>query len=261
MILGFLALPVTMLAGFAKFLAGGAGDALIFDWLGYICMALYPFAGLNFFFHAYMAVPGASDDLAGVSILVGLSKALTEARQAGAGLAHTEVVFLATSAEEAGLRGAKRYVEQHRAELRALPTHGIFVDSIYDETHLTIITSEPFTGARHDAFLIRLAQEEAARRGQPIHDTLLALGATDASAFGVDGLSSICIIAQDTTRLVPNYHTRLDVIDHVRPESLAVVMQLVLDMIERIDERERGQPAKPSDRARISSLVARVSPD
>jgi Zn-dependent M28 family amino/carboxypeptidase len=203
-------------------------------------LALYPFAGLNFFFHAYLAVPGAMDDLAGVSVLVGLAKALTEARQSGAGLQQTEVVMLASSSEEAGLRGAKRYVERHRNELHALRTHGIFVDSIYDESFLTIIKREPFTGVRHDPFLIQLAKEAAAHRGQPIHVTMLALGATDASAFGVEGLSSVCIVAQDTTRLVPNYHTRLDVIDHVRPESLSVTMQLVLDMIERIDKAEPG---------------------
>ena len=58
------------------------------------------------------------------------------------------------------------------------------------------------------------------------------------AAFAAAGLSSVCLIAQDSTRLVPNYHTRLDVIEHVRPQSLAILMQLVLDMIERIDAGE-----------------------
>ena len=230
-----------MLAGLVKFLAGDGGDAAFFDWWGYVCMALYPFAGLNFFFHAYMAVPGAMDDLAGVSVLVGLSKALTEARENGTGLEQTEVVLLGASSEEAGLRGAKRYVEQNQNELRRIRSHGIFVDSIYDEAFLTALTSELFTGVRHDPYLIRLAQEEAAKRGQRINSTVLTVGGTDASAFGAAGLSSLCIIAQDTTRLVPNYHTRLDVIDHVRPESLSAVMQLVLDMIERIDKADAGE--------------------
>jgi Zn-dependent M28 family amino/carboxypeptidase len=122
-------------------------------------MALYPFAGMNFFFHAYMAVPGAMDDLAGISILAGLAKALTDARQSGTELQQTEIVLLAASSEEAGLRGAKRYLEQHRNELRAIQSHGIFVDSIYDERFLTILTRELFTGVRHDPYLIRLAQD------------------------------------------------------------------------------------------------------
>ncbi len=232
MLIGFVALPITMLAGLLKFAAGG--DGAFFNWLGYLCLALYPFAGLNFFFHAYWAVPGASDDLAGLSVLVGLSKALTERETPG--LENTELILLAASSEEAGLRGAKRYVERHLDELRQLPTHGIFVDSIYDENFLTILTSELFTGARHDPRLIRLAKDAAAKRNQPILDTMLTVGGTDGSAFSAAGLSAVTIIAQDSTRLVPNYHTRLDVIDYVRPESLSAVMQLAYDMIERIDE-------------------------
>lgn len=238
MLLGFAALPVTMLAGLAKVLAGSGANAAIFDWLGYLCLALCPFAGLNLFFHVYLVVPGAMDDLAGVSVLVGLAKALSEERQSGGGLRQTEVVLLASSSEEAGLRGAKRYTQQHRGELHALRSHGIFVDGIYDEAFLTVLTGEAFTGAKHDPLLIQLAKDAAARRDRPIRATVLALGATDASAFAVEGLSSVCLLAQDTTRLVPNYHTRLDVIDHVRPESLSVTLQLVLDMIERIDEME-----------------------
>jgi hypothetical protein len=238
MLLGFAAAPVTMLAGLAKLLAGAGEDAPFYDGLGYLCMALYPFAAMNFFFHAYMAVPGAMDDLAGISILVGLAKALSE--ESGGGLRHTEVVLLASSSEEAGLRGAKRYVERHGNELRALPSHGIFVDSVYDERLVTILTSELFTSVRHDPRLIALAKDAATKRGIQTRETALLLGATDASAFGGAGLSSVCLIAQDTTRLVPNYHTRLDVIDYVRPEALAVIMQLVLDMLERIDAGELG---------------------
>lgn len=241
MLLGFAAAPITMIAGLAKFLAGGASPFL--DGLGYLCMGLYPFAGMNFFFHAYMAVPGAMDDLAGISILAGLARVLADPQQARPGVEHTEVVLLATSSEEAGLRGAKRYVEQHAAELRVLPTHGIFVDSVYDERFLTILTAEIFTTARHDPYLIRLAEECAAARGHAIRKAPLLLGATDASAFAQAGLSSVCLVAQDTTRLVPNYHTRLDVIDHVRPESLGITMQLVLDMIGQIDASEKSDAA------------------
>jgi hypothetical protein len=244
MLLAFAALPITMFAGLAKLLAGAGGDGAIFDRLGYLCLALYPFAGLNLFFHTYLVVPGAMDDLAGVSVLVGLAEALAAARRAGGGLQRTEVVLLASSSEEAGLRGAKRYVQQHRAELRAIRSHGIFVDGIYDESFLTILTGELFTGAVHDPYLVQLAKDAAARRKRPVRTAVLPLGATDASAFAGAGLSSVCLLAQDSARLVPNYHTRLDVIDHVRPESLAVTMQLVVDMIERIDTAGAGEPPR-----------------
>jgi aminopeptidase-like protein len=64
---------------------------------------------------------------------------------------------------------------------------------------------------------------------------MIPLGATDASAFAQVGVPTVCLLCQDIARLVPNYHTRLDTIDYVRPESLRVMLQVVLDMIEHVD--------------------------
>ena len=41
----------------------------------------------------------------------------------------------------------------------------------------------------------------------------------------------------DNSKLVFNYHTRFDTIEHIRPESLAVSLQLVIDMLEKIDRK------------------------
>jgi hypothetical protein len=235
MLIGFAAVFVPLLGGLARSLAA-APDAHVFTVLGWITLGLYPFVGLNLFFHVYSVVPGAMDDLAGVSVLTGVAQALADARVDGAPLlAHTEVRLLATSSEEAGLRGCKRYLAAHREELRALPTYALFVDSVYDERHLTVIHRELFTSARHDPRLVELAQSIAAQRGWPIHRHTLLLGATDATPFSVAGIPSVCLLCQDATRLVPNYHTRRDTLDYVRPASLTVMLQLVLDMIERID--------------------------
>ena len=67
------------------------------------------------------------------------------------------------------------------------------------------------------------------------------LGATDAAAFTLAGIPSTCILCQDTSKLVPHYHTRLDTAEKVRPESLSVTLQLVIDMIQRIDEPEEPE--------------------
>jgi aminopeptidase YwaD len=236
MVIGFAAVFVPLLGGLAKTLAGAAGAAHAFDVIGYICMGLYPFVGLNLFFHTYSVVPGAMDDLAGISVIAGVGKALAEARRDGEPLlAHTEVRLLATSSEEAGLRGAKRYVSAHQRELSEIPSYGLFVDGVYDERFLTVITRELFTGAHHDARLVQLAKEVSGDLGWRMSEHMIPLGSTDASAFSLAGVPSVCLLCQDTTRLVPNYHTRLDTIDYVRPESLSAMLDLVLGMIQRLD--------------------------
>lgn len=235
MIVGFTAALVPLFGGLAKSLAGAGNESHAFNVVGFAAMALYPIVGLNFFFHTFSVVPGAMDDLAGISVIDAVAHALSDARRDGHALEHTEVVVLAVSCEEAGLRGAKRFAERHRAELHAVPTYVVNVDGVYDERHLTIIDRELSTGVRHDAQLIRLARERAEARGRVIHQHPIPLGATDATAFAQAGVKTVALLCQDATRLVPNYHTRLDTLEHVRPESLSVMLQLVLDMIEELD--------------------------
>jgi hypothetical protein len=238
-VITFVAPLVPMLGGLVKGVAGAAGHSHVFDVIGYICMGLYPIVGLNFFFHTYTVVPGAMDDLAGISVLAGVAQALADARaEAVAGgpvLEHTEVHVFAASSEEAGLRGSKRYVAAHARELKEVPTYGLFIDGVYDERHLTAVTRELFTGARHDQRLVQLAKEVASTHGWPIREHVIPIGATDATPFSQAGIPAVCLLCQDATRLVPNYHTRLDTIDRVRPTSLGVMLQLVLDMMQRLD--------------------------
>jgi len=239
MVIGFAAVLVPLVGGLLKSLAGAGNESHAFNVVGFVAIALYPIVGLNFFFHTYAVVPGAMDDLAGISVITGVAKALSDAARDGAGaLQSTEVVVLAVSSEEAGLRGAKRFATTHAAELHALPTFVVNVDGVYDERHLTIVHRELTTGVRHDPRLVQLARERAESRGRAYHQHMIPLGATDATAFAQVGVPTVTLLCQDATRLVPNYHTRLDTIEHVRPQSLTVMLQLVLDMIEEIDRGE-----------------------
>ncbi len=207
--------------------------------LGIICAALTPVIGLFAFFHTYKAVPGAMDDLTGIAVLNGLARYLADARAEGGFFpSRTEVVLLALSSEEAGLRGAKRYARAHAQELKALPTWGLFLDGIYDEKFLMVNRKEISMATKMDPYLVSLAQEVAGDYGWTLKVGVLPVGATDASAFVQEGIRSLSLGCVDTSKLPPHYHTRLDTIEYVRPESLAVSLQLVADMIERIDRAE-----------------------
>ncbi|MHC4505788.1 MAG: M28 family metallopeptidase [Planctomycetota bacterium] len=210
--------PVVPLVGGLAQLLGATAETNLVHGLGVLSLALYPVVGLNLFFHTGLVVPGAMDDLAGIAVLDGVARVLADPpRGDEAALAHTEVVLLATSAEEAGLRGARRFAEAHRSELHALPCHVLNVDGVYDERFLTAI------------------ERVATRRGWKLRRGLIPFGGTDAAAFARAGVSSVSLLCQDISRLAPNYHTRLDTLERVRPDSLTVMLQLVLDMIEEID--------------------------
>ena len=233
-------LVIALCGSLAKTIAHfyGFADTTAFTVVGYAMIAFTPIMGLFLFFHVYKPVPGAMDDMAGVAVVAGLGKYLEEAKRAGDWLPErTEVVLLATSSEEAGLRGAKRYVSKHLQEMKTTPTHGLFLDGIYDEKYLTVSNRELCTGVKHDPGLVKMAQDVAASRNWPIATRMLPIGGTDASAFSVKGIPAVCLHCQDTSRAVPNYHTRDDTYEHIRPESLAVALQLVIDMLKQIDSK------------------------
>lgn len=238
MVLAFTGPLVLLAASLARTVAGSTGmpDSTAFRVLGYICIAFVPVVLPFAVFHTRDVVPGAMDDMAGVSVLCGLARYLREARERGGFRPRqTEVLLVAMSAEEAGLRGAKRYAARHRREFMSIPTYAVFLDGIYDEKYLTAFKRELWCGATMDPYLVDLAREAARDNGYPMKVTVMLVGATDGSAFARAGIPSISICCQDTSRLVPHYHTRLDTIENVRPESLATTLQLVIDMLRKID--------------------------
>ena len=238
--IAILGLVIALDGSLAKTIAYfyGFADTTAFAAVGYIMIAFTPLMALFLFFHTYKPVPGAMDDMAGVAVVAGLGKYLDEARRTGGWLPEkTEVVLLAMSSEEAGLRGAKRYASKHLQEMVTTPTYGLFLDGIYDEKYLTVTNRELCTGAKHDPELVKMAQDAAASHNWHIATRMIPLGGTDAAAFSVKGVPAVCLHCQDTSRAVPNYHTRDDTYEHIRPESLSVSLQLVLDMLQRIDKR------------------------
>ncbi|MBM4444567.1 MAG: Zn-dependent exopeptidase M28 [Chloroflexi bacterium] len=206
--------------------------------VGIAMIAFCPSAALFLFWTSWKPVPGAVDNLSGVSVVAGLGRCLGEARQSGEWFPErTQVVLLATSSEEPHLRGAMRYVGQHLKELRLMPTHCLVLEMIKDEKSLGVLKGESATGARHDPSLVKLAQEAAASHNWTIAavQSQPPLG-TDAAIFSLKGISATCLFSHDPDGFDPTYHTRYDTYEHVRPQALSVMLQLVMDMIRRIDE-------------------------
>jgi len=206
--------------------------------VGIAMIALTPVVGLFLFFTSWRPVPGAWDNMSAVSVVAGLGQYLSEAKRSGDWFPErTEVVLLATSSEEAGHRGAKRYVRRHLEELKAIPTHGLFLEMIKDEKFPAVWMGESSTGARHDPGLVRIAQEVAASHNWPMAARQMPPPfTTDADSFSLSGIPATCLTSFDASRLDPTYHTRYDTYEHVRPESLSVMLQVVINMIKRIDK-------------------------
>ena len=237
-----LGLVMSLGASLAKTLAYFnvfSGEAAL-NGVGIALIALTPLSGLVLLMTSNKPVPGAMDNMSGVSVVAGLCRYLAEARRSGDWYPErTEVVLLGTSSEEAGLRGAKRYAKRHLEELRAIRACVLNLDGICHEKFLTVVKRETFNGARYDPRLVKMAREVAAGHNWPI--TVLSFpipGGSDGSAFALSGIPTVFLSSADYSRVPFNYHTRNDTYEHIRPESLSVMLQLVIDMIQRIDRGE-----------------------
>jgi hypothetical protein len=239
-VMGIGILAVLLLFGFslARTIAEPVGlpGAAAFRVLGYVLIALSPVVLVFAFFHTGDVVPGAMDNMAGIAVVAGLARYLEDAGETGDFYPEsTEVLLLGLSSEEAGLRGSKRYASRHRKECEDTPSHAIFLDGIYDERYFTVFRKEIWPGGKMDPGLVELARRAAAENGFDIDVGVLPLGATDASAFALAGIPAVSMSLWDTSRLVPHYHTRYDTIEHIRPRSLTVALQTVIDMLRFID--------------------------
>ncbi len=56
-----------------------------------------------------------------------------------------------------------------------------------------------------------MAREAAGSRKRPFRVRTAPMGTGDASAFSLAGIPSVLLMCMDISRLVPHYHTRLDI--------------------------------------------------
>jgi aminopeptidase YwaD len=239
MVMGFLALLLLFGFSLARTIAEPVGtpESTVFLIFGIIVAALTPLIAILAFWHTSDVVPGAMDNMSGISVLAGLAKYLQDAPQRGEFYPEsTEVVLLGCSSEEAGLRGAKRYAKRHLEELKALPTQGIFLDCLYDEDYFTVFKREMYMGVGLDPGLVDLTLKAAGENDFKITTGVIPFGATDGSAFAQAGINTVSMFMLDMSRMPPNYHTRHDTIEYIKPRCLAVALQTVIDMLRHLDQ-------------------------
>jgi hypothetical protein len=150
--------------------------------------------------------PGAADDGEGVSVLLETVRAL----RSGAPL-RNDLIFLFTDGEEAGLLGAKSYVDAHPANA------GLALNF---EARGTSGPGMMFATSTDNGWMVR---QLASAAPDPVANSLsyavyqLLPNDTDLTVFRHAGFASMDFaFIGDVT----NYHTRIDDVSHIDPRSL-----------------------------------------
>ncbi|MFX1408242.1 MAG: M28 family metallopeptidase [Promethearchaeota archaeon] len=212
---------------------------IFFFSVGILYLCFTPITIPYILFHSYKPVLGAYDNLSGVSVVLGIGKFLFDNKESIP--KHTRVHLISFAGEEAGLRGAKRYVLQHHKELIDNKTIVVNLDSIGKREIIIIHNKESGIGAKHDPKIYQKILRIAKNLNPNAKILPLPFGATDAAAFSKKGISATSIGSLNLKEeLAPYYHTRNDTPEIIDKEALGQFLEICLNYLKHVDENKEN---------------------
>lgn len=174
--------------------------------------------------------PGAVDNASGVGVLLGLAEAIG---RDPAAFPRTEVLFVATGAEEVGLQGAFAFLKRHADELK---NRRVFVLNFDGPGVAGNLYASARTGLRpRSPRLMRLVREAGRAEGLRVRSPALVLGAmADHFPFVGAGIEAVTLAAFGRDSLA--IHTPRDTPDRLCAETMGQVGRVALRVIEGIEE-------------------------
>jgi ABC-type multidrug transport system fused ATPase/permease subunit len=183
-------------------------------------------------------VPGAVDNLSGCAVLVGISRFLKDNQDLIP--KDSEIRLIAFGCEEAGLRGAYRYVSSHLDELKEVETYVLNLDGLETPDKFHVIEYEPTTRTWHSQEMVNKVLEaaknvnvEVKRLGSgKLEKTLGRLsGGSDAAAFSKAGLKATFLNSADWKTRSSYYHQSEDTFDKIQRGTLENALKICLNFI------------------------------
>lgn len=197
----------------------------------YLFILLAPSLWVLFDMHGKKVVHGANDNLTGVALSLALGKYFAANKPR-----NTRIRIISFGAEEAGLRGAFAYARANKQQLKDENALLVNIDTIKDEEFLTIATSEVNTFSFFDKKNISNLEKSFKATNTPVKLLPLSVGASDASAFMMEGLPALSLIGMTTEKLDPTYHTRLDNLENLNPKAMKVLKKVLIHFVENNDK-------------------------
>jgi hypothetical protein len=189
-------------------------------------------------------VPGAADNLSGSALVVAMCRFLV--RNPSLIPAGTEIRFVSFGSEEAGCRGARRYVARHRDELQRLDARLLNFETIA-HSEVSILSSDVNGTVKHAPVMVDSVVAAAERAGVPYKVSAASLGTgTDAGPFSHAGLKATSLLGLKVPQqMVAFYHQKGDRPEVLTMEPLLNVLKLALEWV-----RNGGAEAGVSHRSK-----------
>jgi len=243
---GFFVLTATFLIGFIAMLAmsiiqltgtiTGNASTVRAGTLGWAMLA-YPIAPSVIFAMFFTrgrknggVVPGAADNLSASALAVAMCRFLV--KNPSYIPDDTEIRFVSFGSEEAGFRGARRYVARHLDELKCLDARLLNVETVA-HPEIAILTSDVNGIVKNSPEMVKSVVAAAARAGIPYKVMSATLGVgNDSGPFSRAGLKATTLLAfKVPQQMVAFYHQKWDGPDILTIEPLLNVLKLALEWV------------------------------
>jgi hypothetical protein len=217
------------------------GDWTQYGWWFFVVTS--PILVVYFDMHGTKVVDGAMDNLTGVAVAVEMAKVCAADRPK-----NTRIRVISFGAEEAGLRGAWAYAKANKEQLLRENALLVNLDSIKDVEYLSIGTRETNTLVDFDKEHIAQMEQSFRAMQVPVLKIPFDIGASDASAFRMQGLPALCIIGMRTDSLDPCYHTRLDNLANLDGTAMEKLKGVLTHFVKAYDSEGNVRQALEKER-------------
>jgi hypothetical protein len=234
LVLGFLvSLAATVLLLF---------NLLLPQWIAVLLLVGGIFVLPLAFFTSGQVVPGAGDNMIAVALAAEIAGLFGNFKKTGGNaLKHTRLIVASFDAEEAGLRGARAFVKEHREELLNTKTYVLNLDTLYKLKALSFLDKDLNSTVQLSHQLAQDCVDIAKDLGYPAIIGAMSFGggSTDAAAFGEAGIEATNLAAMSFDLKDYDqgwvYHTPNDVSKHIEPEAVEAALKIIREYILRKD--------------------------
>lgn len=192
------------------------------------------------FFYSFKGTPGAGDNMASSATAMEAGRFFKDQRSGGKGLKHTRLILASWDSEEAGLRGARAYVREHKDMLKAIPSYNFNIECLYDSNQLFYLTTDINGFVQLSSEMAQECKDVSTELGYvtDLKPIVFAAGGTDAAEFAKEGIEATTIFGMGWTPETKSdaYHTLKDTIEAVDPKAIEATLDIIAHYVRKKDE-------------------------
>jgi len=207
-----------------------------FWWFKLICILLALNQIVNIIIHihreiAHRFVPGINDNGSGVAAIFDILNDLKKHP-----LQNTNLWIVFTGCEEAGIQGARYFLNNHKFYLASENTYVINIDNV-GKGNLHYVSGEGMLLFwKYDKTIIdKCAAITSLHRFSKIQPLEYRRAYFDALVFAQQGYPCTTLIALDNDGNIPNWHWYTDTIENIEYETIQLAVDFSLELIKQID--------------------------